>query len=259
MRTVLAVYMTPAGRIGTGYTPTPGSRFADHVNQQVSRQMLRRKSKLIKFRAKDNPRTRKLPNPYALALLTGATAGAFSAIGGYFVAGFQAEYALVQEQYEYRVQIYSAFLEKAGPSKDAAVGQLLGIGVLADYLATDSEIQSLEDRIATLLERQDPYELYWRLSADLGVLRLNGSSRVGRICNDLLMASLSRDEEIAWADYPPKLAALREELKRAAPEDAAYGWEERISVHERQLILTVAKLMEALTLQLRAEIQNPSI
>ncbi len=196
------------------------------------------------------------PNPYVMAFLTATLAGLFSVIGGYFTAGFQARQAIAQKQLEYRVGAYTAFLDKTDRNKAPAISQILNIGTMADHLATDGEIQAFEDRIAELLKKNDAQDLYWQLNADLNVLRLHGSARVAKICDDLLKALLLRDHEINWTDYPPEVTAFHDRWKMAQKKGIAYGWEERVSADERLMIVTIAKLTQILIQQLRTEIHG---
>lgn len=196
------------------------------------------------------------PNPYLLAVFTATLAGIFSVVGGYFTAEFQAKQAIAQKQQDYRVMAYTEFLDKTDRSKSPAISQLLSIGLMADHLATDAEIQAFEDRIATLLKKYDTQDIYWQLNADLNILRLHGSSRVSEICDDILKSLLLRDNEINWTAYSPKIAAFHNTWKVAQEEGAAYVWEERVTSDEQLMIVTTSKLTQVLIEQLRAAIHS---
>ena len=193
-------------------------------------------------------------NPYVIAILAATLAGFFSVVGGYFAASFHARHAIAQKRFEYRVEAYGVFLDKI--SRNKIISQLISIGGMADHLATDSEIQDFEDRIGQLLKRHDAEELYWRLDTDLNILRLYGTIRVIEICDDILKALVLRDEEIEWKSYSPEIVAFHNEWKMSQQKGVAYGWEERISVEERLMVVTIAKLTQALINQLRLEIQQ---
>ncbi len=218
--------------------------------------MIRRTSLRQSRSKRDEPRNTKAvqPNPYLMALLTATLAGLFSVLGGYFAASFQAKHAIAQKQIEYRVEAYGAFLDKTDRNKAPALSQIISIGAMADHLATDSEIQAFEDRIALLLKKYDAQDLYWQLNADLNILRLHGSDRVSKICDDLLMALLLRDSEISWTDYPSDIVAFHNRWKTAQEKGTSYGWEERVSGDERLMIIMVAKLTQVLVKQLSNEI-----
>ncbi len=136
------------------------------------------------------PSLPKQPNPYVMAVFTAVLAGAFSVLGTYFTAQFQAKHAIAQKQLEYRAQSYAAFLEKIDRSRSPEIGQLLSIGSLAERVATDSEIQNLEDQLAVLLRKAPIQDLYWKLNNDLNLVRLHGSDRVRRVCDLRLIGLL---------------------------------------------------------------------
>jgi hypothetical protein len=196
------------------------------------------------------------PNPYAIAVLTAVLAGLFAVIGGYFTSAFQARHAIAQKQLEYRVTAYSSFLDKTNLNNAPAISQILNIGQMADHVATDGEIQAFEDRIADLLKKQDAHDLYLQLNADLNLLRLHGSGRVQKTCEDLLKALMLRDFEIDWKSYPPDVAEYHDKWKAAQEKGIAYGWEERVSPEERLMVITMAKLTQVLIQQLREGIHG---
>ncbi len=220
--------------------------------------MRKRPSKSQVFTTKSDDGPSRQPNPYGMAFLTAALAGLFSVVGGYFAAGFQAQHAVAQKQLEFRVKAYEAFLEKTDRAKTPGISQLLNIGVMADDLTTDGEIQAFENRISELLKKHDAQDLYWQLNGDFNVLRLHGSTQVTRTCDNILKALLLRDAEINWRDYPPEVAAFHERWKISQEKGSAYGWEEKVSDEERLMIGTVAKLTQALIQQMRLEIQSTS-
>lgn len=195
------------------------------------------------------------PNPYVVAIFTAVLAGLFSVAGGYFTAGFQAKHAIAQKQYEYRVGAYRAFLDKTEHKNSPSISQLLSIGAMADHMSTDGEIQAFEDRVASLLGEYGAQDLYSQLNSDLNILRLNGSERVVEICDDILKALLLRDEEIDWGRYPSDVVEVHSRWKIHKDQGASYGWEERVSAEERLMIVSIAKLSQALVEQLRSEVK----
>jgi len=204
------------------------------------------------------PSLPKQPNPYVIAVFTAVLAGAFSVLGTYFTAQFQAKYAIAQKQLEYRAQSYAAFLEKIDRSRSPEIGQLLSIGSLAERVATDSEIQTLEDQLAVLLRKAPIQDLYWKLNSDLNLVRLHGSNRVRRVCDDILKALALREFEIDWSVYPRDVSQLREKWAGIQKEGITYGWQPRISNDKRLMIIVVGKLFELLVTELRNELQTPS-
>ena len=204
------------------------------------------------------PSLPKQPNPYVIAIFTAVLAGAFSVLGTYFTAQFQAKHAIAQKQLEYRAQSYAAFLEKIDRSRSPEIGQLLSIGSLAERVTTDSEIQNLEDQLAVLLRKAPIQDLYWKLNSDLNLVRLHGSIRVRRVCDDILKALALREFEIDWSGYPRDVSQLREKWAEVQKEGATYGWQPRISNDKRLMIIVVGKLFELLVTELRNELQTPA-
>jgi len=201
----------------------------------------------------------KQPNPYIVAPLTATLAGLCSVVGSYFVARFQAQHAIAQIRLEYRTAAYNSFLHKTNPSWTPVTAEILNIGTMADKVATDLEIQEFEDHIAAFLRRYSALDLYWRLNADLNVLRLHGSERVSNICSDILLSLTQRDDEINWSTSPPDVVTYHDRWKGLQQNGIAYGWEERVSGDERLMIVMVAKLTEALIQQLRLEIHGSRV
>jgi|SRR5947208_3985272 hypothetical protein len=93
-----------------------------------------------------------------------------SSSGAYVIAKIQARHARAAKALEYRAQAYAGFLQKLDRERSPLVNRLLNIGSLADRVATDGEIQALEDRIADLLKQLDPQEAYWQLNSDFNLL-----------------------------------------------------------------------------------------
>lgn len=201
-------------------------------------------------------KVKELLNPYFVALLTASLAGLFSIIGGYFVSGFQAKNTTEQKQLEFKVSAYTLFLDKTDENKSPVINQILNIGLTAENLATDSEIQAFENRLGTFLEKNDTQDLYWQLNSDLNILRLHGSARVTVICDDLLKALLLREHEIDWSFYPKDVISSHDAWKNLQAHGQAYGWEEKITPDERLMFISIAKLMNVLVLQLRNEMQR---
>jgi hypothetical protein len=221
--------------------------------------MRKRPSKRQTFATKSDSGTSRQPNPYGMAFLTAALAGLFSVVGGYFAAGFQAQYAVTQKQLEFRVRAYESFLEKTDRAKTPRISQILSIGTMADELVTDGEIQTFENQISELLKKHDAQDLYWQLNGDFNILRLHGSTQVIKTYNDILKALLLRDDEINWTDYPPEVAAFQKRWKISQEKGIVYSWEEKVSGAERLKIVTLAKLTQELIQQMRLEIQRASI
>jgi hypothetical protein len=216
---------------------------------------MRRCLKLPVVAKKSESVTPPTPNQYVMALVTAILAG----LVGYFSANFQARQAVAQKQLEYRVGAYGVFIDKTDRSRAPSISQILSIGAMADHLATDAEIQAFEDRIAGLLKKHDAQDLYWQMNSDLNVLRLHGSVRVAKTCDDILKALLLRDEEIDWADYSQEVSEFHSRWKMSQEKAVAYGWKDKISSEERLMIVTIAKLTQVLIQQLNLEIHDATM
>lgn len=204
------------------------------------------------------PLDKSLPNPYLMAVFTAFLAGLFSIVGSYYTGKFQAERAMTQKQMDYRISAYGAFLERTDRAGEPVISQLLNVGSIAEHLATDSEIQAFEDKIAHLLRSHDIQDIYWQLNTDLNMLRLHGSKRVAEISDDLLKALLLRDSEINWSMYPDETTKAHESWKTAQINGIAYGFEGRVDSDERLMVISISILTKALIEQLREEIHGTS-
>lgn len=192
-------------------------------------------------------------NQYLLALLTAILAGVFSIGGGYFVARFQADSAILQKQLEYRAVAYGNFLEKTTIEKSPKIGLLLSLGLLGESFSTDSDLQQFEDRMAKFMERSSPRDLYWQLSAEFNLLRLHGSDKVSGICSDILQVLANQDYQIDWGKYPESTLSSYK-IKKSVKDLPDYAVDGKVSSDERMMFFTVALLHEELLSQLRREL-----
>jgi hypothetical protein len=193
-----------------------------------------------------------------MAVFTAVLAGIFSVVGSYFTTQIQTKYAIVQKQLEYRAQSYLGFLEKVDRSRSPVLSQILNIGSLAERVATDSEIQNLEDHLADIFKKADIQDIYWQLNSDLNVLRLHGSTRVRRMCDDILKALSLRDFEIDWSSYSAEVSQFYAKWRDAQRNGIPYGWEPKISDNERLMVVVIGKLFDLLIGELRNELQTQS-
>lgn len=205
------------------------------------------------------PSPLKQQNPYAMAAFTAVLAGIFSVVGSYFTTQIHTKYHIVQKQLEYREQAYLVFLEKIDRSRFPVLSQILNTGSLAERVATDSEIQNLEDRMADIFKKADIQDIYWQLNSDLNVLRLHGSTSVRRMCDDILKTLSLRDFEIDWTFYSAEASQFYAKWRDAESKGIPYGWEPKISDDERLMIVVIGKLFDLLIGELRNELQTQSL
>jgi hypothetical protein len=191
-----------------------------------------------------------------MALFTALLAGIFSLSGAYVIAKIQARHATTAKALEYRAQAYSGFLQKLDWERSPLVSRLLNIGSLADRVATDGEIQALEDRIADLLKQLDPQEAYWQLSSDFNLLRLHGDIITDKFCSDILALLSFRHHEVNWAQYSKQTQDYYRKWRKNQNERIAYGWEEKVDKEERFMVVMVSRLFNELIDHLRSGLRS---
>jgi hypothetical protein len=191
-----------------------------------------------------------------MAVFTVALAGIFSALSTYYAASFQMKQATFQKQFEYRAKAYSAFLEKIDRVHSPIFAELLNIGSLADHIATDNEIQFLENRLAYLLKKTSPQDLYWQLNSDFKLLQLHGTVLVHTRCEDILKLLVFRDSEVNWSDYQKPIRDYYQRWRDASSNGIEYGFEAKVSNDEWRMIIVVSRLFQSLISQLRSELMQ---
>lgn len=191
------------------------------------------------------------PNAYLMALITAGLAAFFSMIGGYLLTQQQSKQVAVQRLHEYRTTAYEMFLQRIGAIPE--VSEILSAGALVSDLITDSELELFEYRSARLLHAHRTQDLYWRLNAEMQVLRLHGTPQVRDICDDILRLLLMRHPEVRWDRYSPSLRSSYLQSLRAQEMGSAYGVAELLTEEERLMMIMTPQLMQVLVDQLRAE------
>lgn len=89
-------------------------------------------------------------HPYVLAMFTAVLSAVLSVTGFYFTSKIQAAAAIEQKRFEYRSEAYNAFIKSVDAKNSPTIAQLLNLGKIAEHMATDSEIQKFEGRLAEL-------------------------------------------------------------------------------------------------------------
>jgi len=191
------------------------------------------------------------PNAYVMAVITAGLAAIFSVVGGYLLAHLQSKQVAVQRLHEHRLTAYDMFLQRIGAIP--GVSEILSAGALVSDLMTDSELEIFEDRSAKLLQAHHTQDLYWRLNAEMQMLRLHGTPQVRDICDDILRLLLMRHAEVRWDRYSPRLRASYRQSLSAQELGSAYGVTEQLTEDERLMIIMTPQLMQVLVDQLRAE------
>lgn len=194
------------------------------------------------------------PNAYVMAVITAGLAAAFSVAGGYLLAQLQSKHVAAQRLYEHRMTAYETFLQRIGAVP--GVSEILSAGAMVNDLMTDSELEIFEDRSAKLLQAHHTQDLYWRINAEMQLLRLHGTPQVRDICDDILKLLLMRHAEVRWNRYSPTLRAFYRQSLTAQEVGSAYGVTEQMTEDERLMIIMTPQLMQVLVDQLRAELHR---
>ena len=197
------------------------------------------------------------PNPYLIALFTAVLSGVFAISGFHFTAKLQAKNAITQKQYEYRAAAYASFLGSMNRTKSPIIAEILSIGEISRHVATDREIQALEDNFARLAELNNQYDISCQIDSVFCTLRLHGSGLVRKYCDDILTVLALREHDVHWSEYSIEI----QEYRNKWVEDQngiAYGWEERVTNEERVLFILLSTLYKNLLSQLRNELHGES-
>lgn len=193
-------------------------------------------------------------NQYLLAFFAAFLTGIFSLSGGYFINKYQSQHKIQIKENEYRVQAYRFFLEKIDRERSPLISQFLNLGSMADTVITDSEIQSLEDRIEKLLVNIDPQEAYWQLNSDFNILRLYGNKKTEQYCSDILGLISFNNYKINWNNYSELTRNYYKKWRIAQDDGIAYGWKEKIAEEERLMVIMSSRLFQELINHLRKSI-----
>lgn len=196
------------------------------------------------------------PNAYLMAVFTAGMAAIFSMIGGCLLAHQQSKQVAVHRLHERRLAAYEMFVQRVGVIP--GVSEVLSSGAMVSDLITDSELELFEYRSAELLKAHHTQDLYWRLSAEMQVLRLHGTPQVRDICDDILRLLLMRHEAVRWDRYSPRLRAFYFRSRSAQEVRTAYGMTEQVTEDERLMIIMAPQLMQVLVDRLRAELHRTS-
>ncbi len=151
--------------------------------------------------------------------------------------------------------IYLSFLNKIDKSNDPVISEMLNIGSLADKVATDSQIQDLEDKLHSILSKNNTYDIYWRLNSDLNILRLRASDRGKIRADDLLNALTLNFHEIQIKNHSAEVQAYYSKWWEVQRNGIAYGYEERITPEERFSIIVSGKLLQSLIQAMNEELR----
>ena len=144
-------------------------------------------------------------NPYLIALFTAITTGTFSIIDLYFTINIQTDSIIKQKQFEYRAPTYNSFLTTVNRNKYPLISDILSIGQLTKHVATDMEIQILENKFGKLASSNREYNISLQLNSDINILRMHGSNIVRQYCDDILTILALRESDVNWSKYTEEI------------------------------------------------------
>jgi hypothetical protein len=203
-----------------------------------------------------NERLGKQPNPYLIAIFTAVLAAGFSILGSHYTYKKQTEKLLLEQRLGIRKHAYTLFLEKIDREKSPLLSRLLHLGSAADHVATDGEIQTLEDAFEKMALALQSYDVYWYLSNDMSILRMYGSRRVVEYSKDLLNVTTGQYWQISLKGYPRDVQVYFHKWKKIQATGGAYGWKEKITSEERLTLILAARLFRNLLDTIRAEFEQ---
>ena len=199
------------------------------------------------------------PSPYSIAILTVILSGFFTIVGFYLTAKWQFQIAITEKRYEYRMNAYNSFLSAISRNNSPIIAEILNIGELSKHVATDAEIQVLEDKFSELSKLNNEYKISWQLDSDFSVLRLYGSDLVRQYCDDILSVLVLREYDVEWNNYPKELVSLKNIWVKYQENGIAYGWEEKVTGEERVMFVILSAMYKNLLTQLRNELYGKSL
>jgi hypothetical protein len=196
-------------------------------------------------------------NPYGIAVLTALLSGVVAVAGFYFTVKWQVENLITQKQYEYRSIAYGSFLIAINNKNKAPVFvEMIRIGELFEYVCTDEEVQSLEDRLGRFIQLNCAYKNFLELKNIFDILRLHGSNLVRKYCDEILLVLMCREYDVKWEKYPNNLILLKDKWVDNQENGIVYGWEEKVSNEERVMFVLLSAMYENLLAQMRNELYS---
>ncbi|MDX4069759.1 hypothetical protein [Aliarcobacter skirrowii] len=180
----------------------------------------------------------KKSNSYLSLIITGLITTVFSTCSAYVLFKYQSNY-------EYKNQAYKLFLEKIDLNNSPIMNKILNLGSLADFVATDGEIQDLENGMYELLNSHSRNEIYLMLNNEFNILRLYGDKKTKRYCEDILLLLNDQAHIINWGNYEPSINLYYKQLESTRG-GISMGYEQMISDDERINLILISKLFKVL-------------
>ena len=190
-----------------------------------------------------------------LSIFTAVLASILSVFGFYITSSIQAKNEKIQKQFELKTSAYLTFLNSISKTQSPIIAQILSVGESVKHVATDAEIQNLENNFERLAKLNEENQISWQLDSDFNVLRLCGSEKVRNYCEDMMVVLANRHENVDWTKYPKELQAFRKEWLKNQ-EGKPYGYELKVSDDERIIFILLTAQYRNLINQLHSEIQE---
>mgnify|MGYP000326560431 CR=1 FL=1 len=195
------------------------------------------------------------PNPYIYLLVWGLVAFVASIAGSYLGSEWQLQNTKDEIRFKARHEAYTAFQEAM---KQPPLAGLLALGRRANEVATDSQIQNLEDRMSALVSNNGVEKFYRIVNAECGSLRVTASGAVRDGCEDVLKVLAHRVNGVDWSKYSEKVQDYKERWVRTTEKGRAYGWQKKVSNNDRLAILISSRLLKALGARMNRELHDRS-
>ena len=112
-----------------------------------------------------------------LSIFTAVLASILSVFGFYITSSIQAKNEKIQKQFELKTSAYLTFLNSISKTQSPIIAQILSVGESVKHVATDAEIQNLENNFERLAKLNEENQISWQLDSDFNVLRLCGSEK----------------------------------------------------------------------------------
>jgi hypothetical protein len=198
----------------------------------------------------------KPPNPYVMAVATAFLTAIVTLTGSYFTSRTQMKQVVTQYQLNMRLAAYGSFLDKVDRAHSPVLSKILNIGTMDQNVATDTEIQELEDILGELIQQNAIPDLYWQLNSDLKIVRLSGSLHIQELSEDLLKVLVGRYSEIDILKYPISMQEYYREVVGSRTEVIDFGLEKRLSDSVRISIFLVGRFFDHLVNAMHEELKG---
>lgn len=195
-------------------------------------------------------------NPYLIALFTAIITGIFAIIGFYFTINLQTASIIKQKQFEYRASAYNSFLTTVNRNKSPLISDILSIGQLTKHVATDMEMQILENKFGKLASSNREYNISLQLDSDFNILRMHGSNIVRQYCDDIITILALRESDVNWSKYSEEINEKRDIWIGPKQETEVDYVDTKVTDEERMIFVLLSTLYTELINQLSTELQG---